>query len=225
MTTERMMLGAIILMAAAVFSGPSLSQTQRTGSRLSSEQVHRRHLEWAAERREKSGQMREQAMAEAMKQSRQQAREQSLREALKVRDAQWPLIRSKLMKVYDLQEEANVAVRMKDAREVIATETLRAGKAGSSTPVTTTTRSYEDWRYTKSWEQETELTKGQKACDELVALLEAGDATDEQKLEKMNALRQARQQATKELAAAQQQLREALSLRQQATLVMTGLLN
>ena len=55
--------------------------------------------------------------------------------------------------------------------------------------------------------------------------MEAGDATDEQKLEKMNALRQARQQAAKELAAAQQQLREALRLRQQATLVMTGLLN
>ena len=129
------------------------------------------------------------------------------------------------MKVDDLQEEANTAVGIKDAREVTSTETLRAGKAGSSTPVITTTRSYEDWRYTKSWEQETELTRGQKACDELVVLLEADDATDEQKAEKMNALRQARQQAAKELAAAQQDLRKVLSLRQQARLVMTGLLN
>jgi len=129
------------------------------------------------------------------------------------------------MKVDDLQEEAKVAVRIKDAREVIATEMLRAGKAGSSTPVTTTTRSYEDWSYTKSWERETDLTRGQKACDELVALLRAGDATDEQKAEKMNALRRARQQAAKELAAAQQELRKVLSLRQQATLVMTGLLD
>ena len=220
-----MMLVAVILLAAVVLSGPSLSQTQRTGPRLGSEEVHRRHLELAAEHREKSRQMREQARAEAMKQSRQQAREQSLREALKARDAQWPLIRSELMKVYDLQEQAKVAVGIRDARVVIATETLRADKAGSSTPVTTTTRSYEDWRYTRSWEQETELTRGQKACDELVALLEAGDATDEQKIEKMDALRQARRQAAKELAAAQQQLREVLSLRQQATLVMTGLLN
>jgi len=169
--------------------------------------------------------MRKQVRAEAMKQSMQQAREQSLREALKVRDAQWPVIRSKLMKVDDLQEEAKVAVTIKDAREVIATETLRAGKAGSSTPVTTTTRSYEDWRYAKSWGQQAKLTRGQKACDELIALLEADNATDEQKLEKMNALRQARQHAAKELAAAQQELRKVLSLRQQATLVMTGLLN
>ena len=220
-----MMLVAMILLAAARLSGPSLSQTQRTGPRSSSEEVHRRHLEWAAERREKSRQMRKQAMAEAMKKSRQQTREQSLREALKARDAQWPVIRSKLMKVDDLQEEAKVAVRIKDAREVIATEMLRAGKAGSSTPVTTTTRSYEDWSYTKSWERETDLTRGQKACDELVALLRAGDATDEQKAEKMNALRRARQQAAKELAAAQQELRKVLSLRQQATLVMTGLLD
>jgi len=129
------------------------------------------------------------------------------------------------MRVDALQEEANVAVGIKDAREATSTETLRAGKAGSSTPVTTTTHSYEDWRYTKSWEGETEHTRAQRACDELVALLEADDATDEQKAEKMNALRQARQQAAKELAAAQQELRKVLSLRQQATLVMTGLLN
>jgi len=219
-----MILVAMILLAAR-FSGPSLSQTQRTGSRSSSEEVHRRHLEWATKRREKSKQMREQAMAEAMRQSRQQAREQSLREALKATDAQWPVIRSKLMKVDDLQEEVKVAVGIKDARVVTATETLRADRAGSSTPVTTTTRSYEDWRYTKSWEQETELTRGQKACDELVALLRAGDATDKQKAEKMNALRRARRQATEELAAAQQELRKVLSLRQQARLVMTGLLN
>ena len=128
-------------------------------------------------------------------------------------------------KVDDLQEEAKVAVGIRDAREVIATKTLRGNRAGSSTPVTTTTHSYEDWRYTKSWEGETELTRGLRVCDELVALLEAGDATDEQKTEKMNALRQARQQAAKELAAAQQELRKVLSLRQQATLVMTGLLN
>ena len=57
-----MMLVAMILLAAVVLSGQSLSQTQRTAPRSRSEEVHRRHLEWAAKRRAKSKQMREQAM-------------------------------------------------------------------------------------------------------------------------------------------------------------------
>ncbi|MEA3225228.1 MAG: hypothetical protein U9Q07_04695 [Planctomycetota bacterium] len=230
MTRKMIILGTAILLAAAMFSGPSLSQTRRTTPRLSSEEVHRRHLEWATKRREKFKQMREQAIAEAMKQARRQTTEQSFREALKASDAQWPIILPKLMKVDDLQEEIKVAVRIKDAQWVTTTETLRgnrgASNAGTSnTPVTNTTRHYEDWRYTKSWERETELTKAQKACDELVALFDSGEATDEQKREKMNALRQIRREAAEELTAAQQELRKALSLRQEATLVMMGLLN
>ena len=220
-----MMLVAMILLAAVVLSGPSLSQTQRTAPRSRSEAIRKRQEMLSAKRMERLKRVREQAMAKSMKQSMQQAREQSLREAMQAGDAQWRIIRSKLMKVDDLQKEARVAVGIRDARWVTTTETSRGNRAGSSTPVTNTTRSYEDWSYTKSWERETEHTRAQRACDELVALLEADDATDEHRAEKMNALRQARQQAAKELAAAQQELRKVLSLRQQATLVMMGLLN
>jgi hypothetical protein len=184
-----------------------------------------RHMESAAKRREKSRQMREQAMKEMMKQSRQKAREQSLREALQASDAQWRIIMPKLMKVDDLQNEARAAVGIRNARWVTTTEALSEDKTGSGKPVTTTTRIYEDWRWTKSWEQETDLTKAQEACDELVTLLDGGDVTDKQKTAKMNALRQARQDAKKELAVAQQELRRTLNVRQEATLVMMGLLN
>ena len=190
-----------------------------------SQAMFERQAKLRAEQREKSRQMRKQAMEEAMKESRQQAREQSFREVLQAGDAQWQIIMPKVMKVDDLQKETRVAVEIKDARWVTTTETSRGNRAGSSTPATTTTRSYEDWRYSKSWEKETELTRGQKACDELVALFDRGDATDEQKAEKMNALRQARQEAEKELVAAQQELRKSLNLRQEATLIMMGLLN
>jgi len=209
-----------------MFSGSSLSQTRRTTRpRPRSQAMFERQAKLRAERREKSKQMRDQAMAEAMKQSRQQAREQSYREALQASDTQWPIIMPKLMKVDDLQKEARVAVGIRDARWVTTTETSRGNKAGSSTPITNTTRSYEDWRYTRSWKRETELTRAQKACDVLVALFDSGDATDKQKTEKMNALRQVRQEMATELAVARQELRRVLNLRQEATLVMMGLLN
>lgn len=190
-----------------------------------SQAMFERQAKLRAEEMEKARQMRKQAMEKAMKESRKQAREQSFQEALQAGDAQWRIIMPKLMKVDDLQKETKVAVGIRDARWVTTTETSRGNGAKSSTPVTTTTRSYEDWRYSKSWDKETELTRAQKACDELIALFDKGNATDEQKTEKMNALRQARQEAAKELAVARQELRKVLNLRQQATLVMMGLLN
>jgi hypothetical protein len=213
-----------------MFSGPSLSQTRRTPRQPSSKAIVERYMEAAAKRREKFKQMRDQTIKESIKQARQQSTEQSFREALQAGDAQWRIILPRLMKVDDLQKEVKVAVGIGNAHWATTTETLppnsAASNAGTSnTPGTTTTRRYEDWRWTKSWEKETDLTRAQKACDELVALFKSADATDEQKTEKMNALRQARQDTAKELAVAQQELRKVLNLRQQATLVMMGLLN
>lgn len=225
-----MILGATILLVAAMYSSPSLSQTQIIRPHSSSEAIRKHQEMSSAKQMEKLKQIREQTMREAMKQSRQQATEQSFREALQAGDAQWRLILPKLMKVDDLQKEAKVAVGIRNARWATTTETLRGNRAASNagtsnTPGTNTTRRYEDWRWTKSWEQETELTIAQKACDELVALFDSGDATDEQKTEKMNALRQARQEAANELDVAQQELRKVLNLRQEATLVLMGLLD
>ena len=230
MTTKRMIVGAIILLAVTMFSGSSLSQTRRTRPRSRSEAIQKRQEMLSAQRMERLKQMREQAIAEAMKESMQQAREQSYREALQAGDVQWRIIMPKLMKVRDLQKEIGVAVGIKNAHWATTTETLPPNRAtpnagASNTPTTTTTRRYEDWSWTKSWEKETQLTRAQKTCDELLALFDSGDATDEQKADKMNALRQARQDAAEELVVAQQELRKVLNLRQEATLVMMGLLN
>lgn len=212
-------------MAAAMFSGPSLSQTRRTTQQPSTKAIVERYMEAAAKRREKFKQMRDQTIKESMKQARQQSTEQSFREALQAGNAQWRIILPRLMKVDGLQKEVKVAVGIKNAHWATTTETLPSNAGTSNTPVTTTTRRYEDWRWTTSWEKETDLTRAQKACDELVALFKSADATDEQKAEKISVLRQARQDTAKELAVAQQELRKVLNLRQEATLVMIGLLN
>lgn len=70
-----------------------------------------------------------------------------------------------------------------------------------------------------------ELTEGEKTCEELLKLLEDKNSKQQDIDQKIEALRRARENAAKELAKARQELREVLTARQQARLVLTGLLD
>ncbi len=70
-----------------------------------------------------------------------------------------------------------------------------------------------------------ELTEGEKTCDELLTLLEDKNSKQQDIDQKIEALRRAREDTAKELAKARQELREVLTARQQARLVLTGLLD
>jgi hypothetical protein len=70
-----------------------------------------------------------------------------------------------------------------------------------------------------------ELTEGEKTCEELLTLLEDKNSKQQDIDQKIDALRRARDNAAKELAKARQELREVLTARQQARLVLTGLLD
>jgi outer membrane murein-binding lipoprotein Lpp len=70
-----------------------------------------------------------------------------------------------------------------------------------------------------------ELTEGEKTCEELLALLGDENSKQEDIEQKIDALRRARENAAKELAKARQELREVLTVRQQARLVLAGLLD
>lgn len=69
-----------------------------------------------------------------------------------------------------------------------------------------------------------EPTAVDKAADELATVLENRSATPEQIRQRLTALRAAREKQRQELATAQQQLREVLTLPQEARMVMAGLL-
>jgi len=69
------------------------------------------------------------------------------------------------------------------------------------------------------------LTEGEKICEEFLELLEDKDANEEDIRQKMEALRKIRQEAKKELAIARQEMREVVTFRQEATLVMMRLLD
>ncbi|MHC4203528.1 MAG: hypothetical protein ACYSTT_02675 [Planctomycetota bacterium] len=69
------------------------------------------------------------------------------------------------------------------------------------------------------------ISDGEILCEEIQMLLNDLQSTPEQLSQKLDALRLARQKARRQWIAAQQQLREVLNYRQQARLVLMGLLD
>ena len=85
----------------------------------------------------------------------------------------------------------------------------------------------EGWKWSKSWEDKApnELTEGERTCEELLLLMEDKDSKQEEIEQKVEALREIRKEASKQLAKAQQELREVVTFRQEATLVLMRYLN
>ncbi len=73
--------------------------------------------------------------------------------------------------------------------------------------------------------QQTQQTQVEKAQEDLRTVLENKEAKPEEIKQKLTALREAREKAKQEMAKAQQELREILSVRQEAQMVLMGLLN
>lgn len=70
-----------------------------------------------------------------------------------------------------------------------------------------------------------EQTEVEKRTEELMKLLENKDAKPEEIKKMLTALREAQEKAKRELAKAEQELREVLTVRQEAQLVLMGVLN
>lgn len=69
------------------------------------------------------------------------------------------------------------------------------------------------------------MSDGEVLCEEIQRLLDDPQATPEQVSQKLDALRKEREKARRQWVAAQQQLRDVLDFRQQARLVLMGLLD
>ncbi len=95
-----------------------------------------------------------------------------------------------------------------------------SGGAGSATRTGVQIWSGPLWRLA-----DRELTDGEKTCEELLVLLDDANSKQEDIEQKIDALRRARENAAKELIKARQELWEVLTSRQQARLVLTGLLD
>ncbi len=126
--------------------------------------------------------------------------------ALGATEEQWKLIEPKLEKVRHLREQANSAVGV-----------FLAGGSNDKPA----------FQWKRPWKDKApaELTEAQKLAKELIALVEKKNTAPEAFRRKMAALRKARSkeaQLQQQLAEAQKELREILTTRQEAALVLMG---
>lgn len=180
--------------------------------------------------------------------------DESMKEALEVTDQQWKVIKPKLEKVRELRSRASTSIRMVFSAVGLGVSkgfggggygfgggggfgggSIAGGSSGQSTAMTVkdsnpgvnVSPGQYGWQWLRPSERKGsgELTEGEKICEELLELLEDKDANEQDIRQKMEALRKFRQEAKKELAIARQELREVVTFRQEATLVMMRLLD
>jgi len=173
----------------------------------------------------------------AMQEQRKAAEEQeafAMRQALGANDEQWRVIEPRLKKVKRYKELAFIGTKSPFQSNFTSFSTgpggaqgfsggfsggfqFQAGgsmQGGSMVPNSTARQDFDG-----------PVSDGEILCEEIQMLLNDPQATPEQVGQKLDALRTAREKARRQWVAAQQQLREVLDFRQQARLVLMGLLD
>jgi len=192
----------------------------------------KRHEQWKLERAQKNKELakegrgplinRKQRTKEVQKRAAERRREWDKRNeeaggclfekfALGATEEQWKRIKPKLEKVRLLRDQARSVVGVS-----LGSSTGGGAGARANAPA---------FRWKTPWKDKApgELTEAQKLTKQLIALVERKDTTPEQFRRTMEALRKARSEEPelkRQLSEAQQELREILTTRQEAALVL-----
>jgi len=163
-----------------------------------------------------------------------------MKEALGATEEQWKIIKPKLERVQSLARQAGISISLLSygtssgsGRQSIS-DRIGNGHGGGNSGVNVRTApskpgdeetyssSQSSWRWYKPSERKapSELTEGERICEELLKLIEDKNSKPEEIGQKMEALRKIRQEAEKQLAQARQELREVLTFHQEAALIM-----
>jgi len=187
---------AAMLLLGTVLVGQSPSQTEEPGSRRGGRQGRQGR---EGERGPRYGRIVER-----------------IKETLAVSEEEWKVLEPRVTKVIGLSREVRgvsglrMQLRRGAGREGAQPEGRREGRP-------------EGRREGRQGARE--QTEAGKAMEELGKTLDNKEATPEQIKEKLAAFRTAREKAMKELAKAQKELRDGLSVRHEAQLVLVGLLD
>jgi len=142
---------------------------------------------------------------EQMQQRMEQQRTDRMTKALDITAEQWKALEPKVQKVEALQREVNMLAM--GGGMPFGGRGMMGGRGGPGGP--------------NAMGPQTELSK---AVEELQATLDNKDSTPEQISAKLKALRDARAQAPAELAKVRAELLQSLTPRQEAQLVLMGIL-
>ncbi len=135
--------------------------------------------------------------------------------ALRATEEQWKLIKSKLEKVRQLRDLE---------RSTVGVFLISSSGSGTSSR-DSRSRSVPTWKWRISWKDKApaELTEAQKIANALMKLVDSKNTKAEEFRRKMDDLRESRRRQEnlkKQLSEARQELREVLTTRQEAALVL-----
>jgi hypothetical protein len=172
-----------------------------------------------------------------------ESRQASLKGAAGVTDEQWTVIKPKLEKVRQLKQTTSIGIMISGASSGGSQSRSGApprpgvsgggGGAGFSIkrgagPTSQTKSggdSWMEWRWYASWGRRPPEKQDEKLCAGLFNLLKDKNAKPEELKQKMDELRKARELKTQELTEARKELRELLTLDQEARMVALGWLD
>ncbi len=225
-----------------------LEQKKKEFERQTAEKRERQDR-WMAERRKEFEQQ-----ARDSANGKNQRRNEFIKHTLALTEEQWKVIEPKINKVYFLADQAGIKIEFSGGGGGFgagAGSGTSVNPAGGATSTGTGTNGWQTVQSSTSsstvsgggggggagsgvgqgwsgplWRlADRELTEGEKTCEELLLLLEDKNSKQADVDQKVDVLRRARENAAKELTKARQELREVLTVRQQARLVLMGVLD
>ena len=245
MSTRKVILGLAVCLVLGVFAQRLLSQGVRSGGfsgrsgsvQSRSTRPQRMPGQPDFERMQKMSPEEKmqyfQQLAEEQRRAMEEQEAIAMQQSLGANDEQWKVIEPRLKKVKHYREQAFIGTKSPFQSNLSSFNTGPGGaqdfsrgftggfqfQAGGSTQGTMAPNS------TGRQNFDGPVSDGEIICEELERLLYDPQTTPEQVSQKLDALRIAREKARKQWVAAQQQLREVLDFRQQARLVLMGLLD
>jgi len=253
MSMRRLIWGFLVCFSMAVFVGQTLSQTRGYGGMGGrSERGRLRNMDRQQRQQELEQRRLKQQIERQLKKQIGPAKSEKelMKQVLRATEKQWKAIEAKVNKVRELRSLVNVSIKlmcvgggsMSGISVVVNKGSGRgfmsgfsdsggggrggtvqkrdsAGVSSSPIPISCV------WLRPSQNKGFENLNEGEKICEELFRLLEGKNSELEQIRQKMEALRKFRQEAKKELAIVQQELRQLVTPHQEAALVMMQLLD
>jgi len=252
MSTRKVILGLAVCLSLGIFSQQLLSQGNGSGGfsggsgsmrsrgtrppRMPGQPDFELLSKMNHEEKMKYFQQLAEEQRKAMEEQRKAMEEQeaiAMQQALGANDEQWKIIEPRLKKVKHYREQAFIGIKPPFQSNFSSFSTgpggaqgfssgfaggfqFQAGASGQGAMVPTSTGRQDS---------DAPMSDGEILCEEIQMMLDDPKATPEQVSQKLDALRLAKEKARRQWIAAQQQLREVLDFRQQARLVLMGLLD
>lgn len=247
MKKQSIILGLAICFFIAAFVTGVLSQTQSpAGTEKTSDRNQPAYMSPQQKQREYEQRMQKtkpqrDRMREEDRKAMAKAKEESIKEVLGANEEQWKIIWPKLKKVRALGGSYKPSLMIGSSGSGGSSGPGGGGASGSFGLGTsggkehrkeiidnqTGSRTQVGWRWARpsDTKKPSEITVGDRIDEELLDLLENKEADEKEIRQKVEALREYREKANKEWAKAMQELREALTFRQEAMLIMMGTLD